>query len=146
MATNVTMPKLGLTMETGKIVEWKVAQGGEVKQGQILLVVETEKITYEVEAPASGLLNIIVKAEEEVPVAELIAQIAADKAELDALAAGGAPAAAAPPQRLHLHRLQLLLQPQRPHPHQRLHVPRVSVSWHRRLQRSWLKRLTLTSA
>ena len=94
MATNVTMPKLGLTMETGKIVEWKVAQGGEVKQGQILLVVETEKITYEVEAPASGLLNIIVKAEEEVPVAELIAQIAADKAELDALSAGGAPAAA----------------------------------------------------
>jgi pyruvate dehydrogenase E2 component (dihydrolipoamide acetyltransferase) len=94
MATNVTMPKLGLTMETGKIVEWKVAQGGEVKQGQILLVVETEKITYEVEAPASGLLNIIVKAEEEVPVAELIAQIAADKAELDALASGGAPAAA----------------------------------------------------
>lgn len=96
MATNVTMPKLGLTMETGKIVEWKVAQGGEVKQGQILLVVETEKITYEVEAPASGLLNIIVKAEEEVPVAELIAQIASDKAELDSLAAGGAPAAAAP--------------------------------------------------
>ena len=96
MATNVTMPKLGLTMETGKIVEWKVAQGGEVKQGQILLVVETEKITYEVEAPATGLLNIIVKAEEEVPVAELIAQIASDKAELDALAAGGAPAAAAP--------------------------------------------------
>ncbi|MBM4310773.1 MAG: 2-oxo acid dehydrogenase subunit E2 [Deltaproteobacteria bacterium] len=96
MATNVTMPKLGLTMETGKIVEWKAAQGGEVQQGSILLVVETEKITYEVEAPASGLLNIIVKAEEEVPVAALIAQIAADKAELDSLAAGGAPAAAAP--------------------------------------------------
>jgi len=96
MATNVTMPKLGLTMESGKIVEWKVAQGGEVQQGSILLVVETEKITYEVEAPASGLLNIIVKAEEEVPVAALIAQIAADKAELDSLAAGGAPAAAPP--------------------------------------------------
>jgi pyruvate dehydrogenase E2 component (dihydrolipoamide acetyltransferase) len=97
MATNVTMPKLGLTMETGKIVEWKAAQGGEVKQGEILLIVETEKITYEVEAPASGLLHIIVPAEEEVPVAALIAQIAADKAELDGLAAGGASAAAATP-------------------------------------------------
>jgi dihydrolipoamide dehydrogenase len=98
MATNVTMPKLGLTMESGKIVEWKAAEGGEVKQGEILLVVETEKITYEVEAPASGLLHIIVSAEEEVPVAALIAQIAADKAELDGLAAGGgAPAAAAAP-------------------------------------------------
>ena len=96
MATNVTMPKLGLTMESGKIVEWKAAEGGEVKQGEILLVVETEKITYEVEAPATGLLHIIVAAEEEVPVAELIAVIAADKAELDGLAAGGAPAAAAP--------------------------------------------------
>jgi pyruvate dehydrogenase E2 component (dihydrolipoamide acetyltransferase) len=96
MATNVTMPKLGLTMETGKIVEWKAAEGGDVKQGDILLVVETEKITYEVEAPATGLLHIIVAAEEEVPVAELIAVIAADKAELDSLPAGGAPAAAAP--------------------------------------------------
>jgi dihydrolipoamide dehydrogenase len=96
MATNVTMPKLGLTMETGKIVEWKAAEGGEVKAGEILLVVETEKITYEVEAPESGLLHIVVAAEEEVPVAELIGIIAADKAELDSLPAGGAPAAAAP--------------------------------------------------
>lgn len=96
MATNVTMPKLGLTMESGKIVEWKAAEGGEVKQGEILLVVETEKITYEVEAPATGLLHIIVAAEEEVPVAELIGIIAADKAELDSLPAGGAPAAAVP--------------------------------------------------
>jgi len=96
MATNVTMPKLGLTMETGKIVEWKAAEGGDVKQGDILLVVETEKITYEVEAPVTGLLHIIVAAEEEVPVAELIAVIAVDKAELDSLPAGGAPAAEAP--------------------------------------------------
>ena len=96
MATNVTMPKLGLTMETGKIVEWKVAEGGEVKQGEILLIVETEKITYEVEAPASGLLHIIVPQEGEVPVAELIGVIAADKAEYEKAAAGGAAPAAAP--------------------------------------------------
>ena len=59
--------------------------------------VETEKITYEVEAPSTGLLHIVVAAEEEVPVAELIGIIAADKAELDSVAAGGAaPSAAAP--------------------------------------------------
>ncbi len=97
MATNVTMPKLGLTMETGKIVEWKIAEGGEVKQGEILLIVETEKITYEVEAPGTGLLHIIVPQEGEVPVAELIGVIAADKAEYDSVAAGGTPAAAAAP-------------------------------------------------
>ena len=102
MATNVTMPKLGLTMETGKIVEWKVAEGGEVKEGEILLIVETEKITYEVEAPATGLLHIIVPQDGEVPVAELIGVIAADKAELDSVAAGAAapaaPAAAPAPE------------------------------------------------
>ena len=97
MATNVTMPKLGLTMETGKIAEWKKAEGEQINQGEILLVVETEKITYEVEAPASGLLHIIVPQDGEVPVADLIAVIAADKADYEAACAGGgAPAAAAP--------------------------------------------------
>ena len=95
MAIEVTMPKLGLTMETGKITEWKKAEGAQVNQGEILLVVETEKITYEVECPANGLLHIIVPQDGEVPVAELIAIIAADKAEYDKVAAGGAPAAAA---------------------------------------------------
>ena len=80
MATNVTMPKLGLSMETGKINEWKVEEGGEIKEGEILLIVETEKITYEVESPATGLLHIIVPAEDEVPVAELIAVIGAEVA------------------------------------------------------------------
>jgi pyruvate dehydrogenase E2 component (dihydrolipoamide acetyltransferase) len=96
MSKNVTMPKLGLTMETGKIVEWKAAEGGEIKEGEILLIVETEKITYEVEAPATGLLHIVVAAEEEVPVAELIGIIAADKTEFDSLPAGGAHAVEVP--------------------------------------------------
>jgi len=94
MATNVTMPKLGLSMESGKINEWKVDEGGEIKEGEILLVVETEKITYEVESPATGLLHIIVPAEDEVPVAELIAVIGADKADYDAACASGGGAAA----------------------------------------------------
>ena len=58
MAVEVTMPKLGLTMETGKIIEWKNAEGEKVKQGEILLVVETEKITYEVEAPATACCTL----------------------------------------------------------------------------------------
>ncbi|MEI6126699.1 MAG: dihydrolipoamide acetyltransferase family protein [Pseudomonadota bacterium] len=97
MALQVTMPKLGLTMETGKIVEWKKGEGSEVKKGEILLVVETEKITYEVECPADGLLHIIVPQDGEVPVAEVIGMIAADRADYDKVAAGGAPAAAVAP-------------------------------------------------
>jgi len=95
MATNVTMPKLGLTMETGKIIEWKKQEGDQVQEKEILLVVETEKITYDVEAPATGILHIISPVESEVPVAELIGIIAADKAEFDTVAAAGAPAPAA---------------------------------------------------
>jgi len=92
MATNVTMPKLGLTMETGKIIEWKKQEGDQVQEKEILLVVETEKITYEVESPAAGILHIIAPVESEVPVAELIGMIAADKAEYETISAGTAPA------------------------------------------------------
>jgi pyruvate dehydrogenase E2 component (dihydrolipoamide acetyltransferase) len=95
MAVDVTMPKLGLTMETGKIVEWKKQEGEQVQEKEILLVVETEKITYDVESPATGILHIISPVESEVPVADLIGLIAADKAEYDKVAAEGAPAAAA---------------------------------------------------
>ena len=97
MATNVTMPKLGLTMETGKIIEWRKKEGEQVKEKEILLVVETEKITYEVESPATGMLHIICPVESEVPVAQLIGVIAADKAEYDTVAAGAAPAQAPAP-------------------------------------------------
>jgi pyruvate dehydrogenase E2 component (dihydrolipoamide acetyltransferase) len=96
MAIEVTMPKLGLTMETGKITEWKKNEGDQVKKGEILLVVETEKITYEVEAPGDGILHIVVPVEGEVPVAALIGYLAADKAEYDKVAAGGGAPAAAP--------------------------------------------------
>lgn len=94
MATNVTMPKLGLTMETGKIVEWKKQEGEQVQEKEILLVVETEKITYDVESPATGILHIISPVESEVPVTELIGIIAADKAEYDKVAATTAAPAA----------------------------------------------------
>jgi dihydrolipoamide dehydrogenase len=83
-------------METGKIIEWKKQEGEQVQEKEILLVVETEKITYDVEAPASGMLHIISPVESEVPVAELIGVIAADQAEYEKVAAAGAPAAAAP--------------------------------------------------
>jgi len=93
MSVNVTMPKLGLTMETGKIVEWKKKEGEWVEEKEILLVVETEKITYDVESPATGILHIITPVESEVPVTELIGIIAVDRAEYDKIVATAAPAA-----------------------------------------------------
>lgn len=76
MATEVTMPKLGLTMVEGKVVEWRKKQGEVVEKGEILFVIETEKVTFEVEAPTSGILeNIIVLEGETVPIGTVVAYI-----------------------------------------------------------------------
>jgi len=76
VATKVSMPKLGLTMTEGTIVEWKKKEGEEVTKGEILYVVETEKVTFEVEAPESGILGKIVAKEGDViPVGGVVAYI-----------------------------------------------------------------------
>jgi pyruvate dehydrogenase E2 component (dihydrolipoamide acetyltransferase) len=56
----VAMPKWGLTMKEGKIVNWLIKEGDPVKKGQDLFEVETEKITNIVEALADGILFQIV--------------------------------------------------------------------------------------
>jgi len=76
MPVDVVMPKLGLTMEEGLIVEWKKNEGDEVKKGDILFVLETEKVTYDVEAPEDGVLGkIVVQEQETVPVGAVVAYL-----------------------------------------------------------------------
>ncbi len=87
MATRVTMPKLGLTMTEGRIVEWRKQVGETVTKGDILYVIETEKVTFEVEAPESGILGWIVATEDEVvPVGGVVAYIIQPGEELTELA------------------------------------------------------------
>ena len=63
------MPKLGLTMTEGTVVEWPVAAGGSFARGAVCVVVETDKVANEIEAPAAGrLTKILVQAGETVPV------------------------------------------------------------------------------
>ena len=57
MAAAFVMPKLGLTMETGTIREWLAADGAHVSAGDAVLVIDTDKVETEVEAPASGVLH-----------------------------------------------------------------------------------------
>src|SRR5579864_7162294 len=74
----VKMPKWGLTMKAGTISEWLYREGAEVPAGAALLVVETDKITSDVEAPEAGVLRTIVaQAGEEVPVSDPLAVLAA---------------------------------------------------------------------
>ena len=56
MATEVVMPKWGLSMQEGLIGQWLKCEGDRVEQGEELVEIETEKITNVVEAPASGIL------------------------------------------------------------------------------------------
>jgi pyruvate/2-oxoglutarate dehydrogenase complex dihydrolipoamide acyltransferase (E2) component len=69
MAETIGMPKLGLTMETGAVGTWLVSEGDEVKAGQVIAEIVTEKITYDLEAEAAGtVLKILLEEEVEVPV------------------------------------------------------------------------------
>ena len=73
MAIRVLMPKIGLTMAEGKIVEWRKKEGERVEKGEVLFVFETEKTTFEVEAPEAGVLaKILAQAEETVPVGAVV--------------------------------------------------------------------------
>ncbi len=76
MAYEVIMPKAGSEMEEGEIVQWLKAEGDEVKVGEPLLEIVTDKVNMEVEAEDSGtLLKIIHKAGEIVPVVTTIGWI-----------------------------------------------------------------------
>jgi len=101
MAIEITVPKLGLTMEEATLVSWKAAAGDMVKKEQIVLVLETDKVTFEMPSPGDGLLHPVAAPGSRIEVSEVVGYLAADKAELAKLAAQhpaaetGAPAAAA---------------------------------------------------
>ena len=76
MAVRLRLAALGHTMERGKVVDWYVAEGGEVVQGAPLFAVETDKAVVDVEAPAGGvLLRIDAPVNREYPVGATLAWI-----------------------------------------------------------------------
>ncbi len=86
MATLLTMPKLGMTMEEGTVHAWFKREGEPVEEGEPLLSVLTDKIDIEVDAPAAGVLRkILVQPGETVPINTPIAIIAAADADISPL-------------------------------------------------------------
>src|SRR5688572_12345448 len=88
MASEVKLPRLGQGMESGTVVKWLKAEGDAVEKGEPLYELDTDKVTQEVEAEASGVLVQIVVPEGEVPVGTTLAfigeageEVAAPKAE-----------------------------------------------------------------
>jgi pyruvate dehydrogenase E2 component (dihydrolipoamide acetyltransferase) len=76
VSSQVTLPRLGQGMESGTIVRWLKSEGDQVEKGEPLYELDTEKVTQEVEADASGvLLKILAGEGEEIEVGKAIAVI-----------------------------------------------------------------------
>jgi pyruvate dehydrogenase E2 component (dihydrolipoamide acetyltransferase) len=75
MATEVKLPRLGQGMESGTIVKWLKSEGDKVEKGEALYELDTDKVTQEVEAEASGVLLKIAISSGEVEVGKTIAVI-----------------------------------------------------------------------
>ena len=81
----VIMPKLGMRVEDIALVKWYKKEGDRIDKGEPLFAVETEKITKDVEAPASGILSkILVEEGETVPIGTTIGIIGEEMREISA--------------------------------------------------------------
>ena len=73
----VTMPKWGLSMETGKVTEWLVSEGDELQEGQDVAEIDTDKIAGALESTWSGIVRaLVVEVMVDVPVGGTIAVVA----------------------------------------------------------------------
>ncbi|NIN72446.1 MAG: pyruvate dehydrogenase complex dihydrolipoamide acetyltransferase [Gemmatimonadetes bacterium] len=102
MASRIVMSKLSPTMEEGRVLKWVKQEGDPVESGDVVVEVETDKATMEVEALGSGVLRkILVEEDTTVPTGTTLGVVAAEDEDISALleelgaAALAAPAAAA---------------------------------------------------
>ena len=73
----VTMPKWGLSMEAGKVIDWLVAVGDEIDEGTQICEIDTDKIAGELESTWAGVMRaLVVDINESVPVGGTIAVVA----------------------------------------------------------------------
>ncbi len=93
---DINMPKLSDTMEEGTIVEWKKKSGDEVKTGDVLAEVESDKATFDLEAEADGVLAILVEQGVPAKIGAPIARIGEASADAPAKQAPSAKPAAQP--------------------------------------------------
>lgn len=78
MATEIKMPQLSDTMSSGKILSWRKSEGDQVKRGDILAEVETDKANLEIESFFNGvLLKVMVPSGTDAKVGEVIAMLGA---------------------------------------------------------------------
>lgn len=100
MAVAIVMPKLGMVMSEGVVNRWLRAAGERVEQGEVIAEIETEKVSYELEATAAGILHPVVDTGTSVDVGGILGYLLAEgEAPPSPPAAPGAePAAPGPAQ------------------------------------------------
>ncbi len=97
MATEVIVPKVDMVMESATFVEWLTQEGGHVHKGDPLFVITTDKAAIEVESPADGVLaGVTAKADDILPVTQVIGYILVPGESLPAGSGGKAPAVSIP--------------------------------------------------
>ncbi len=93
----ITMPEMGESVTEGIVLEWHVAVGDFVNEGDTVVEVSTDKVDAEVPAPVSGTITALVaEVDDEVPVGQPLAEMAPGD-EGSAVAAAGPAAAGDPP-------------------------------------------------
>jgi len=85
MAEYIAIPKLGMQMTEATLIEWKVKEGEQAEKGDIVLVIETEKTQWEVEASTTGFVHILVEQDVVAPIGRVVGFIAETEEELAAL-------------------------------------------------------------
>src|SRR5690349_18054025 len=75
MANDVTMPRLSDSMEEGTILKWLVSEGDEVKKGQEIVEIETDKANMTYEADADGVISFVASEGDTLALGEVIARI-----------------------------------------------------------------------
>ncbi|GGI99028.1 lipoyl domain-containing protein [Streptomyces brasiliensis] len=72
----VKLPKLGLTMQEGELVDWLVSDGDTVEAGQPIYLLGTDKVEHEIDSPAAGTIRLIGEVETKYQVGDVLAKIA----------------------------------------------------------------------
>jgi pyruvate/2-oxoglutarate dehydrogenase complex dihydrolipoamide acyltransferase (E2) component len=75
MAVEILLPKIGFSMNEGQVAEWLAQDGAAVTEGDPLFLLEADKSTNEVEAPASGTLRIMTETGETYEVGTVLGYI-----------------------------------------------------------------------
>lgn len=87
MISDVVMPKLGVEMAVARVVAWHRGSGERIERDDNLLTIETDKINFDVPAPATGLVHVVARVDDEVPVGAVLGHIAETSDEYRTLTA-----------------------------------------------------------